>query len=147
VTVKQDPELEQEWLRQNSLGYAALIAIGVVMVQPFLTAGAPDPSARICIIAFSVAIPFLAALVLLNRQEVFRRRRARSVPVAIAQVVAQVCASVGLVAGFWHILWIAGVAMLAAGLVAVAVHTAGYTRLERDQRRLLAAEGPGDTES
>jgi hypothetical protein len=34
VTVKQDPELEQEWLRQNSLGYAALIAIGVVMVQP-----------------------------------------------------------------------------------------------------------------
>lgn len=29
--MKQDPELEQEWLRQNSLGYVALIAIGVVM--------------------------------------------------------------------------------------------------------------------
>lgn len=85
-----------------------MIAIGVVMVQPFLTAGAPDPSARICIVAFSVAIPLLAALVLLNRQEVFRRRRARSVPVAIAEVVAQVCAFVGVVAGFWHILWIAG---------------------------------------
>jgi hypothetical protein len=39
VTVKQDPQLEQEWLRQNRLGYAALIAIGVVMVQPFHTAG------------------------------------------------------------------------------------------------------------
>jgi len=107
---------------------------------------APDLSARICIVAFSLAIPLLAALVLLNRQEVFRRRRARSVPVAIAQVAAQVCAFGGVVAGFWHILWIAGVAMLAAGLVAVAVHTAGYTRLERDQRRLLAAEGPGDGE-
>lgn len=134
--MKQDPELEQEWLRQNSLEYAALIGIGVVMVQPFLTAGASDLSARICVVAFSVAIPFLAALVLLNRQEVFRRRRSRSVLAAGAQVVAQVCAFVGVVAGFWHILWIAGVAMLAAGLVAVAVHTAGYSRLERDQRRL-----------
>ncbi len=92
--MKPDPELEQEWLRQNNLGYGALIAIGVVMVQPFLTAGAPDLSARVCIVAFSLAIPLLAALVLLNRQEVFRRRRARSVPVAIAQVAAQVCAFV-----------------------------------------------------
>ncbi len=35
--------------------------------------------------------------------------------------------------GFWHILWIAGVGMLASGLVAVAVHSAGYLRLERNQ--------------
>lgn len=45
------------------------------------------------------------------------------------------------------VVWIAGVAMLAAGLAAAAVHTPGYTRLERNQRRLLAAEEPGDTES
>ena len=75
VAVKQDPELEQELVRQNSLGYGGLIAIGVVMVQPFLTAAPVDVSARICIVAFSVAIPLLAALVLVNRQEVFRRRR------------------------------------------------------------------------
>jgi hypothetical protein len=37
---------------------------------------------------------------------------------------------VGVVAGFWHITWTAGVAMLAAGLAAVAVHSAGYARLE-----------------
>jgi hypothetical protein len=134
VAVKQDPELEQELVRQNSLGYGGLIAIGVVMVQPFLTAAPVDLSARICIVAFSVAIPLLAALVLVNRQEVFRRRRTKSVLVSITQVVAQLCAFVGVAAGFWHILWIAGVGILAAGLAAVAVQSAGYTRVERGQK-------------
>ena len=58
------------------------------------------------------------------------------------------CAYLGVVAGFWHILWIAGVALLASGLLAVAVHSAGYWRLERDQQPTLQeAEGPSDTES
>jgi len=52
--VRQDPALEQEWLRQNNLSYGGLIAIGVFMVQPFLTAGSLDV----------VAIPLLAALML-----------------------------------------------------------------------------------
>lgn len=132
--MKQDPELEQELVRQNSLGYGGLIAIGVVMVQPFLTAASLSLSARICVVAFSVAIPLLAALVLVNQQEVFRRRRTRSAFVSTAQVIAQLCAFAGVVAGFWHILWIAGVAMVAAVLAAVAVHSAGYARVERGQK-------------
>jgi hypothetical protein len=80
-----------------------------------------------------VAIPLLAALVMVNRQEVFRRRWTPSVSVTIAQVIAQSAAFVGIVAGFWHIDWIAGVAFLAAGLVGVLVHSAGYWRLEGDQ--------------
>ena len=103
-----DPAQEQEWLRQNNLIYGGLIGIGVVLVQPFLTAASLDLSATICVVAFSVAIPLLAALVLVNRQEVFRRRVTRSVTVEIARVVAQLCAAAGVVAGFWHIRWIAG---------------------------------------
>ena len=59
-----------------------------------------------------------------------------------------VVAFIGVVAGFWHVSWVAGVGMLASGLVAVAVHSAGYWRLERD--RLLAQqepEEPGDPEA
>jgi O-antigen/teichoic acid export membrane protein len=133
VTVNVDPEQEQEWLRQLSLIYSGLILIGVYMVQPFLTAASLDLSAKVCVVAFSVAIPLLAALVIINRQEAFRRRVARSVPVAITQVVAQTSAFVGVVAGFWHILWIAGVGVLASGLVGVTVHSAGYWRLEQDR--------------
>jgi hypothetical protein len=142
---RQDPRQEQEWLRQLSLVYSGLIAIGVYMVQPFLTAASLDLSARICVVAFSVAIPLLAALVIVNRQEAFRRRMARSVLVTIAQVAAQTCAFVGVVAGFWHILWIAGAGMLTSGIVAVGVQSAAYLRLERDQAPSpQLAEEPGD---
>ena len=100
------------------------------MVQPFLTAPSLDTSAEISIVAFAVAIPFLAALVMVNRQEAFRGRRTTSVTVTIARVIAQLAAFVGIVAGFWHITWIAGVTFLAAGLVAVGIHSAGYWRVE-----------------
>ncbi len=146
--LRRDPEQEQEWLRLNNLIYGALIAIGLVMVQPFLTAASLDLSAKICVVAFSVAIPLLAALVMVNRQEAFRRRATKSVLVVITKAVAQLCAFIGVVAGFWHILWIAGVGMLAGGIVGLAVHSAGYWRLERDQEPTpQEAEQPSDTES
>jgi hypothetical protein len=68
------------------------------------------------VIAFLVVIPLLAALVVVNRQEVFRGRQTTSVLASTARVIAQASAFTGVVAGFWHILWIAGVGMLAGGL-------------------------------
>jgi hypothetical protein len=75
----------------------------------------------------------LAALILVNRQEAFRRRHAKSVLVTVALAVGQSAALVGVVAGFWHISWIAGVGVLTAGIVGVGVHSAGFWRLEQDQ--------------
>jgi hypothetical protein len=59
-----------------------------------------------------------------------RGRRSVSVLVVVAQSVAQLAALIGIVAGFWHITWVAGVAFLVASLVAVGVHSAGYWRVE-----------------
>ena len=138
-------------MRQLSLIYSGLIGIGVVMVQPFLTASSLDLSAKISVVAFSVAIPMLAALVLVNQQEVLRQRATTTFLVETARVVAQTCAFVGVVAGFWHINWIAGVGMLAGGAVGVVVHLVGYWNLERDhllardqQPRPRDGDEPGD---
>ena len=125
--------MKQEVVRQLGLIYGGLILIGLYMVQPFLTAPSLDASAKISIIAFAVAIPLLAALVMVNRQEAFRGRLTPSVTVTVARAVAQAAAFVGIVAGFWHITWIAGVTFLAAGFVAVGIHSAGYIRLESAQ--------------
>ncbi|MDF2742892.1 MAG: hypothetical protein K0S88_4268 [Actinomycetia bacterium] len=124
---------DQEWLRESDLINGGLIIIGVYMVQPFLTAASLDLPARVCVVAVSVAIPLLAALVLVNRRELSRHRATRSRLVIWTRVVAQNLAFVAVVAGFWHISWIAGVGMLAGGLMAVAVHAAGYLDLRRDQ--------------
>jgi hypothetical protein len=149
---RRDPQQEQEWLRQLSLIYGGLIVIGVYMVTPFLTVASLDLSAKVCVVAFSVAIPLLAALVLVNRQEAFRRHMTRSILVETVRAVAQLCAFVGVVAGFWHILWIAGMGILVSGLVGVAVQSVGYWRLERDRQlqpdqKPPPQEGPGGTGS
>lgn len=142
--MKQDSAQEVEWLRQLNLIYVGLAGAGLLMVQPFLTAASLDLSARICVVAFSIAIPLLAALVMVNRQETFRGRLTNSVLVGIARAIAQLSAFVGVVAAFWHMLWIAGVGILASGIIGVAVHSAGYVRLERDGK--AGSEESGDSE-
>jgi hypothetical protein len=124
---EEDVKQQSEWIRQGNRAYGGLIAIGVVMVQPFLTASSLDLSAEIC----AVAIPLLAALVMVGQQELYRRRSTTSLLVSLAKAVAQASAFVGVVAGFWHIVWFAGAGVLATGVVAVGVHSAGFTRLER----------------
>src|SRR5262249_56787544 len=63
----RDPQLQQEWMRQDNLAYGGLIAIGVVLVQPFVGGASLDIAGMICVVAFAIAIPLLAALVLVNR--------------------------------------------------------------------------------
>jgi hypothetical protein len=152
--ITKDPELQQEWIRQDNLAYGGLIAIGIVLVQPFVAGASLDTSGMICAVAFAIAIPLLAALVLVNQQETFRRRRTSSRIVAVARATAQASAFVGVVAGFWHIHWIAGVGVLVSALVAVGVQSAGITRLELGERPASrAAEAaeepakPGDADA
>lgn len=125
-----DADLQQEWIRQDDLIYGGLMGIGIVMVQPFLTAPSLDTSATICVVAFAIAIPLLAALIMINRHEIFRRRRTSSRIAAATKAFAQFSAFVGLVAGFWHIHWMAGAGVLLSACVAVGVQSAGFTRLE-----------------
>ncbi|MFD1939651.1 hypothetical protein ACFSKW_50160 [Nonomuraea mangrovi] len=142
---KRAAGLQEESLRQNNLMYGGLIGVGAVFVQPFLTSGAAslDLSAMICVIAFSLAIPLLSALIVLNRQETYRRRMSSSVVVLVAQQVALGLGFVGVVAGFWHIMPIAGIAILVGAILGVAVHGAGYVRLEEeDARATPGAEQP-----
>jgi hypothetical protein len=126
---------EREWIRQSNLMYGGLIGIGIVMVQPFLTATSLGLSAWICVVAFSVAIPLLAGLVLVAQQEAFARRASGSMLVSAARGIAVFFAFTGVVSGFWHITWIAGVGVLVAGVFAVTAHSAGYTRLMCGTRR------------
>jgi len=129
-----DGAQEQEFIRQNNLANAGLIGAGLVVVQPFLAAKDVDVTGKICVVSFAVAIPFLAALVAVGQQETFRRHPTTSILVNwIAKPIGTGAAFVGFVAGFWHITWIAGVAMLVAALIALGVHSAGYTRLERQK--------------
>jgi hypothetical protein len=125
-----DPAAQQEWIRQSNLIYGGLAGAGLVVVQPFLTATSLDPSAMVCVIAFAISIPLLAALLVLNWQEAFRRRESKSSFVELAKSVAQGSAFVGITAAFWHMSIVAGIVFLVMGFVAIGVHSSGYVRLE-----------------
>ena len=123
-------EGRREGLRQLGLIYGGLVGVAVLMLQPFLGATSLDAFATVSVIAFAVAIPLLAGLVMVNWQEAFRGRRSTSVSVTVAQSIAEAAAVTGIAAGFWHMTWVAGVTFLVAGLIATVVHSAGWWRVE-----------------
>jgi hypothetical protein len=132
AALASDPAYSDELMRQNNRIYAALVGVGLILIQPFLVAGELGPAALICVISFAVAIPLLAGLIMLNSQELFRHRPTKSFAVTIAQQAALGISFVGIVSAFWNIGWIAGVVVLASAMVALAVHSVGWSRLERD---------------
>jgi hypothetical protein len=136
-----DSEQAEDRIRLRHLIYGAFIVVGVYMVQPFLAAASLDVSAKVCVIAFSVAIPLLAALIVVERQQGVRRRKAAAALIATAQIVAQWCSFVGVVAGFWHITWVAGVAVLASALLGTVVIAVGTMRPPRSAVRVQMAQG------
>lgn len=139
------PREIREAIRQNNLMYGGLVGVAVLMVQPFLTAGPTDLPATISVVSFAVAIPLLAGLILVTEQEKFRGHASRSKMVEVARSLAILASIVGLVAGFWHMSWIAGVVVLISMAAAVAFHSAGYTRVE-ELNRASSERGEGRAE-
>lgn len=128
--LRRDPGLADEWLRQNNLMYGGLVGICIVLVQPLITDAAPSPLGLTSMILFAIAIPLLAGLILLNRQETYRHRLTTSGAVTVARSVAIGAAFAGIVTTFWDVSWIAGAVLLVSAVVAMFVHSAGYTGVE-----------------
>ncbi|MGW9182490.1 hypothetical protein [Agromyces sp. NPDC055661] len=133
--LQRDPKVADEWLRQNNLMYGGLVGICVVLVQPLITDAAPSPLGLASIVLFAVAIPLLAALIVLNWQELYRHRLATSRSVTVARSLAMGAAIAGMVTTFWDVSWIAGAALLVTAFVAMFVHSAGYVGVEGMLRR------------
>ncbi|MGX1027440.1 hypothetical protein [Streptomyces sp. SAI-097] len=125
-----ESEAQQEYLRQDNLTYGGLTAVGLVFLPPFVAGTPLSAAARVSVIAFAAALPLLGALMLLNSHEAFRKREASTRLVRGAKAVAIFAALTGVVAGLWHITWIAGVTALALGLLATRMYVSGIMRLE-----------------
>lgn len=131
--MKDNWTTKEDWFQQNNLVYLGLIGIGVVIMQPFLTVRSLDLPEEICVLAFSLAIPLLAVLVMLSHLQFSHHDTSYPFTLGISKGVGLASASVGVVAAFWHVYWIAGVVILVSGLAGFALYTAYYRRLERDK--------------
>ena len=140
--LRRDPKVADEWLRQNNLMYGGLVGICVVLVQPLITDAAPSPLGLASIVLFGIAIPLLAALIVLNWQELYRHRLATSRTVTVARSLAMGAAIAGMVTSFWDVSWVAGAALLVTAFIAMFVHSAGYVGVEGMLRRGRWSMGP-----
>jgi hypothetical protein len=130
--MKEDWTQKEGWLQQDNLIYVGLIGIGVVIMQPFIAAASLDLPSKICVVAFSLAIPLLAVLVMLTQVQSLHHYASYPGYLVVAKTVAQASAFVGVVAALWHVLWLAGVVVLVSGSVGFALYATYYKRLERE---------------
>ena len=135
-------EIPVEVLRFDTLMDAALIVLGVYILQAFISSGVTDAAGRVAIIAWAIAIPLLAFLALLNRtQEAFPYASIPSYLVA-ARGLALVGAVVGFEASVWHLWMPASIGSVASGLGGLVLFRTYRARLERDNPPNTPAEKP-----
>jgi hypothetical protein len=123
-----------EWRSLTTMIDTALIGVGIVMVQPYLTSPAITLIESISVIAFAGAIPLLSALLLLGLHENhYQQQTVNSLTVSLARMIARLSALVGLGAGLWQISGAAGVVFTLSSLLGIVVYSTGYWWLDRQR--------------
>ncbi|MEV0293628.1 hypothetical protein [Nocardia sp. NPDC050710] len=137
------PAERQTWATRNNLVYGGLIAIGVVILQGFLTADALGVSGKISVIGFAIALPLLAVLIMIGELH-GEQAAAPNLTDEAARVVALLSSVAGVIAAFWHIDWVAGVVVLIAGILGLGVYGSHFTgaRFGQVARRRTRPAGP-----
>jgi len=111
---------------QSSVWSGGLIAIGVVILQVFLSSKKLDSAAYISIYAFALALPILSCNILVN----FARRRKTkaaekdkaSFREILFYLIGILASFVGLAAAFSHINLVAATLFSLSALIALAVY-------------------------
>jgi hypothetical protein len=126
--------IKPQSIRSDTVRNGGLIVVGIYMVQSLLAITPVDVAARISTVAWAVAIPLLAALVMLNVTHESYRYASFPPYLIVIRTLAQVAAIVGVVAGFWHIWFPAGIVVMFSAAVAFAFVWAYSRRLDQDNR-------------
>ncbi len=127
-------EIKEEYTREASAIQGGLITMGVIILQALIGAGASDIPALISMWSFALAMPFLAALVMLNLRQAKYRYASYPFYLTFAYFVGELGAFVGILGAFWHVSWIAGLLLLASSAVGLVIFLAYSRQQERDNR-------------
>ena len=125
-------EVKPEWTQQALVTYGGLIAIGVVILQALISAQSLDLPLLISILAFAIALPLLAVMVLVNHAQASYRYASYPKYLTVVILLGQGGAFIGVLAAFWHISWIAAILLLISGGIGLVVYTVYSKQLIRD---------------
>lgn len=135
-------EVKPEWTQQALVVYGGLIAIGVVILQALISAQSLDLPLLISILAFAIALPLLAVMVLVNHAQASYRYASYPKYLTVVILLGQGGAFIGVLAVFWHISWIAAILLLISGGIGLVVYAVYSKQLTRDNQ----ADTTGDSQ-
>ena len=111
---------------QSSVWSGGLIAIGVVILQVFLSLNELDSAAYISIYAFALAIPILACNILVNFAHRRNTKNVRKDKASFREIlfylIGILASLVGIAAAFLHINLVAAILFSLSALIALAVY-------------------------
>ena len=113
-------------IKLHNLYAGGLIAISLIILQDFLNVRSLDTPAFIAVLLFSIALPFLSGVIVLDvveqRFTLGPARALTSKVVHIAFFLSIVTDLGAIAAAIWHASWICGVVFLGSLLAALAVY-------------------------
>jgi hypothetical protein len=127
-------EPSEDYKRVNDLLYGGYLGIRLLFLQAFVSLTTLDLALLIALFAFAVAIPLLAASIVLNNILWVVKYSSRSRWILLIRHISPVSAIVGIVAVFWHLSWISGLLFSISGSIGYVVCTTYYAQVLRKKK-------------
>ena len=121
-----------DWTQQQLIAYGSPVAIGVVILQAFLTAPPLDLPSVISVLAIAVSLPMLSSAVLIVHAQTSYEYASWPSYLTLVIVIGQTAAFIGVVAALWHISWVVGIVVVVSALLGLAAYRTYLKRLEID---------------
>jgi len=127
-------EVSEDYKRVNDLLYGGFIGISLLILQAFVSLTTLDLPLLIALFALAVAIPLLAACIILNNILWVVEYGSRSRWILLIRHLSPICAIVGIIAVFWHLSWVAGLLFSISGSIGYLVCTNYYAQVLKKKR-------------
>lgn len=130
----QQFEPSEDYKRLNDLLYGGYLGISLLLLQAFVSLTTLDLPLLIALFALGVAIPLLAACIILNNILWIARYGSRSRWIVFIRQIGPLCAIVGIISVFWHLSWISGVLFTISGSIGYLICATYYAQVLKKKR-------------
>ena len=138
----QQFEVGEDYKRINDLLYGGFIGISLLLIQAFVSLTTLDLPLLIALFALAIALPLLAACIILNNILWVVKYGSRSRWILFIKQISPICAIIGIIAVFWHLSWISGVLFSISGGIGYLVCTHYYAQVLKKKREEEHEEQP-----
>lgn len=124
-------KVNQQKRQQLNFIYGGLIGIGIFFIIDLVSETPLDTSLTVALFCFSIALPFLALLIMRNYLEATHEHTVQPAYIGVSTVIGVLGIIAGLVAEIWHVSLIAASIFIVCCLWGVLGYSLFHTALKK----------------